>query len=237
MKRRPGATPERILGSDLKRLGVLGGTFDPVHYGHLVCAAQLQEAFALDLVLLVPCNRSPHKPHYRPAPSRHRLAMTRQAVFGREGLAVSDLEIRRGGISYTIDTVRDLRRLVGPRVEIWLLMGTDAYLDVPAWKDFRSVVRECRLGVACRPGYKARRLPEAVRSKARFAEITSLDVSSTDIRRRLRGGLTVAYLVPERVENYIGRNRLYGLPGRVSPTARGLCRNSRVRTPRTSTAC
>jgi len=210
VRSRPAAIPARVRGSELRRLGVLGGTFDPVHCGHLILAAQLREVFGLDLVLLVPCSRSPHKPKYRPAPSRHRLEMARLATSGRKGLAVSDMEIRRGGISYTVETVKQLRRLVGPQVEIWLLVGTDAYLDIPAWKDFGAIMRECFLGVACRPGYKVRRLPAIITSKARFAEITEFDVSSTDIRRRLRAGLTAAFLVPERVEAYIKRNKLYG---------------------------
>jgi len=188
----------------------LGGTFDPVHYGHLILAAQLREAFGLDRVLLVPCSRSPHKPRYKPAHSRHRLEMARLATLGRKGLAVSDMEIRRGGLSYTIDTVTQLRQLMGPRVELWLLVGMDAYLDIPAWKDFESIVRECSIGVARRPGYRVRQLPKAIRSKAHFAEITELAVSSTDIRRRLRAGLGASFLVPERVEAYIKRNRLYG---------------------------
>ena len=221
MKSRPRTIPAQPRGNDLKRLGILGGTFDPVHCGHLILATQLRDVFGLDLVLLVPCNRSPHKPRYRPAPSRHRLEMARLAALGRRGLAVSDVEICRGGISYTVDTVRQLRRLVGPRVEMWLLVGTDAYLDIPAWKDFRSVVRECFLGVACRPGYKVRRLPKIISSRARFAEITQLDVSSTDLRRRLRAGLSVGFLVPERVEAYIKRNGLYGPAKRLAEARPG----------------
>jgi nicotinate-nucleotide adenylyltransferase len=229
VKRSPGAIPGQTRGGRITRLGILGGTFDPVHYGHLVCAAQLREAFGLDLVLLVPCSRSPHKPHYRPAPSRHRLAMAGLAASRRKGLAVSDLETRRGGISYTIDTVKELREVLGPQVEIWLLMGMDAYLDVTAWKQSDSIVRECYLGVACRPGYRIRRLPRSISCRARFAHITAVEVSSTDVRRRLQDGLTIAFLVPERVEDYIKRHRLYEPRGRVSRTLGRSCRRQRQR--------
>ena len=142
------------------------------------------------------------------------------------------MEIRRGGISYTVDTVKQLRKLAGPRVELWLLVGMDAYLDIPAWKDFESIVRECLIGVACRPGYRITRLPKAIRSRARFAEITEFAVSSTEIRRRLRAGLGASFLVPERVEAYIQSNKLYGPARRRAAAPSGLRRKCAERVTR-----
>ena len=205
-----GATvrPRGRQRTDLKRLGIFGGTFDPVHYGHLICADQLRQALDLDLVIFVPCNRSPHKPGYRPAAARHRLRMAELATRDVPGFAISDLETRRGGASYTVETIRQIRRQYGKGVQLWLLMGMDAYRDVRSWKEPDAILRECYLGVACRPGYGRPRM--GATGRARFVEITSVDISSTVIRRRVRLGRTVRFLMPEAVETYIRRNRLYG---------------------------
>ena len=200
----------RPRSADLRRLGIFGGTFDPVHYGHLICADQLSEALGLDLVVFVPCSRSPRKPGYRPAPARHRLEMVKLALGAVPGFTVSDIETRRGGASYTVDTVRQIRKIYGTQVELWLLMGMDAYLDVLSWKEPDAIFRECSLGVACRPGYRGRRHPGVARGKTRFIEITSVDISSTGVRHRLQQGRSVKFLVPDPVEAYIRRYRLYG---------------------------
>lgn len=189
---------------------MFGGTFDPVHYGHLILADQLREALVLDRVMFVPANRSPHKPGYRPAPARHRLRMVELAVRGCKDFTVSDLEIRRGGVSYTVDTVRHLRTQYGRGVELWLLLGMDAYLEVPTWKDLETVLGQCFLGVARRPGYRAARMPKAVSEKAVFAETTPVDISSTAIRCRARLGRSIKFLVPPSVETYVKRCGLYG---------------------------
>ena len=203
-------TPRALRDPDMKRVGVFGGTFDPIHCGHLVCADQLREAFGLDRVIFVPCNRSPHKPRYRAAPVGHRIRMAELAIRDCKAFAVSDVEARRGGLSYTVDTVAELKLMLGPRVELWLLLGMDAYLEVPAWKNWEQVIRECLLGVARRPGYARAGLEGAVLERTRFTETTEIGISSSDIRRRLRLGKSVAFLVPGSVEAYIRRNRLYG---------------------------
>ena len=200
----------RPRSADLRRLGIFGGTFDPVHYGHLICADQLSEALGLDLVVFMPCNRSPRKPGYRPAPARHRLEMVKLALRPAPSFVVSDIETRRGGASYTVDTVRQIRTLYGGHVDLWLLMGMDAYLDVLSWKEPDAIFQECSLGVACRPGYRGEQLPGVAQGKTRFVEITSVDISSTAVRGRLRQGRTVKFLLPEVVEAYIRRHRLYG---------------------------
>ncbi|MFZ1947909.1 MAG: nicotinate-nucleotide adenylyltransferase [bacterium] len=205
----------------MKRVGVFGGTFDPIHLGHLVCADQLREAFGLDQVIFLPCNRSPHKPRYRPAPVRHRIRMAELAVGDCRAFTVSDLEARRGGLSYTVDTVVELRRRLGPRVELWLLLGMDAYHEVRAWKKWEQVVQECFLGVARRPGYARAGLGGAVAAKTRFAQTAEINISSSDVRRRVRSGKSVAFLVPARVEAYVRRHRLYGArPRRLTGAGR-----------------
>jgi nicotinate-nucleotide adenylyltransferase len=199
--------------SAAKRIGIFGGTFDPVHYGHLVCAEQLREAAGLDIVLFIPCSRQPHKPRYRPSDPADRLAMLRAATRKYPDFLVSDMEIKRGGVSYTADTVAELRTLVGRGPEIWLMLGMDAFLEVHRWKDPEVVLRECRFAVATRPGYarEARRgrYTEALKRKCRFVEITPIDISSTDIRRRASRGKSIRFLVPGPVEAHILRKGLY----------------------------
>lgn len=207
--------PKPPRHNELKRLGIFGGTFDPIHYGHLVCARELAEALLLDLVMFIPASRSPHKPRYRPAPARDRIRMVEIATRGYRGFVVSDMETRRPSISYTADTVCRLRKRLGPSVELWLLVGMDAYLDIPAWKDPATIVRECSLGVACRPGYHRGALGLTPRGRTRFVKTTLVDISSTQIRKQVRDGRSIDFLLPREVEAYIRRHGLYGSGGRA----------------------
>jgi nicotinate-nucleotide adenylyltransferase len=202
-----GQKPNR--GADLRRLGIFGGTFDPVHLGHLICAEQLRQALDLDLVLFVPSNEPPHKPSTMPAKAEHRLDMLRIAIEGHQSFRDSDLEIRRGGVSYTIDTVLELRESVKRKVEFWLLMGQDSYQDVANWKEPDRIAAECFFGVACRPGYGRKPKPPVPAARATFVDITAVDVSSTDIRTRLNERRSIRYLVPLKVEDYIRANGVY----------------------------
>ncbi len=196
-------------GNDLKRLGIFGGTFDPVHLGHLICAEQLLQALRLDLVLFVPTHAPPHKPTTEPVGPEHRLAMVRLAIEGQQGFRDSDLEIRRGGTSYTIDTVRELRRAYGDAVEFWLLMGQDSYQDISTWKQPDLIAAECFFGVARRPGYEHEIRPPVPGVRSKFIDITAVDISSTAIRARLSEDRSMRFLVPRKVEAYIRANRLY----------------------------
>lgn len=196
-------------GDDLKRLGIFGGTFDPLHLGHLICAEQLRQALCLDLVLFVPTHSPPHKPATEPVGPEHRLAMVRLAIEDHQGFRDSDTEIRRGGTSYTIDTIRDLRRAYGDDVEFWLLMGQDSYQDVSTWKQPDLIAAECFFGVARRPGYEREIRPPVPGVRSKFIDITAVDISSTDIRARLSEDRSIRFLVPRKVEDYIRANRVY----------------------------
>ncbi|MGD8628952.1 MAG: nicotinate-nucleotide adenylyltransferase [bacterium] len=197
----------------VRRLGILGGSFDPIHNGHLLCAEQLSEAVSMDRVLFIPCSRSPHKSSHVPAGDEHRMAMVRLAVRDHPLFEVSDIEILRGGVSYTVDTVRHFREKMGPDVEIWLLLGMDAYLDIPAWKDPDIVLSECRFAVARRPGCEERRLSADFEARTRFEDITAVDISSTGIRERLQEGKSIRYMVPDAVEVYIREWKPYPSAG------------------------
>ena len=199
----------KIVG--LKRIGIFGGTFDPIHLGHLVCAEQVREGIGLDSVIFVPCAIPPHKPDYVPAEAEHRLRMVELAIENTETFVCSDIEIRRGGISYTVDTIAELRKRVGREAELWLILGLDAYLEIGTWKQPERIAAECLLAVARRPGYRPDMASlKGFESRTRFIEITEIGVSSTAVRKRIAQGKSIRFLVPRSVEAYIRQKGLYG---------------------------
>jgi nicotinate-nucleotide adenylyltransferase len=211
------------------RLGVLGGTFDPVHLGHLALAAEVARAFALDRVLLVLSARPPHKDETASASVEDRLAMLDAATAGDPVLAASDLEVRRPGASYTVDTLRELAG-THPGSELYLIVGLDAWREVDTWHDPQELLEWANVVVTSRPGAEFPRsavTPPVVgradscydpsissyvhRSGHRLAacEIAGVEASSTDIRHRVRNRLPFEHLVPPRVAAYIRQHGLY----------------------------
>ena len=189
----------------MSRWALFGGSFDPVHYGHLVVAELVCAVAALDGVWFVPARRSPHK-RGTGAAAAHRLAMLRLAVRGNPRLRVSDLELVRRGPSYTIDTVRWIAARTGQRPTV--LLGGDALLDLPAWREADALRREARLVVFARPGAEA----AAARARALglpYHELALSSISSTALRALVRRGLSIRYQVPEPVRLYIERHSLY----------------------------
>jgi nicotinate-nucleotide adenylyltransferase len=185
------------------KLGILGGSFNPIHHGHLLIATRAAEALGLDRVLLIPASVSPLKSAGALAPPRHRLAMVRMAVRGNRRLGASDLEIRRGGTSYTVDTLKSLKgRYGGP---LYLIVGADAARLLPRWRSIGEVMRLAKVVVVGRPGHRSNgKLPKVL-----MVDGPLLEISSTEIRHRVKRGQSVRYLVPEGVERYIRRKRLY----------------------------
>ena len=203
------------LGADgaPARLGVMGGTFDPVHIGHLVCAEQAREAFGLDGVVFMPAGVSVFKRDRRLAPADARLAMCRLAAADNPAFDVSALEIARGGDSYTVDTLRQLRAHYPENVELWFITGADAVLTLPTWHDAASLARLARFAAVMRPGYE---LPASAREglahagfRVSYLQAPELEVSSSDVRRRLETGRSARYLVPPAVLRYIDEQGLY----------------------------
>lgn len=213
-----------------ERIGVFGGTFDPVHNGHLKAAGDVGRRFGLDRILFVPSNIPPHKAGGQ-APARDRLAMLELALRGRPRFAASPLEIRAGGRSYSIRTLRRLRK-IHPRARIFFIVGSDAFLEIRTWRQWRDVLDASQFIVMTRPGVslaRARRAPgpafagriRAVRRSERVREdwssafgifllpIEALPISATEIRRRVREGVSIAGLVPPSVGRYIRDHRLY----------------------------
>ena len=203
-------------------VGVFGGSFNPIHFGHLLLADDICEALRLDRILFVPAAQPPHKPASELAAVEHRYRMTALAVNEHPRFAVSDLEVRRSGPSYTVDT---LTALV-PEGELFLLIGSETFLDLLSWREPRQVARLARLVVVPRTG--ADFDPDAPAAQKVLAELglaafgtpggpilhraASLPISGSDLRRRAREGRSLAYRMPEAVAAYIRQHGLYG-PG------------------------
>lgn len=195
----------------VKRLGIMGGTFDPIHYGHLVTAEAARTRFRLDQVVFVPSGRPPHKSNGTTDAS-DRLVMTQMAIVTNPGFSLSDIEARREGYSYSIDTVREFFDIYGPELELFFITGADAILSIPTWKDAADLLNMCTFIAASRPGFdlaELNKLPLAWLERIRLFEIPALAISSTDIRRRVKQGDSIKYLLPEPVEHYILRYGLY----------------------------
>ncbi len=186
--------------------GILGGTFDPVHLGHLALAEEAAFRFGLERVLLVPCRNPPHKATASVSPFEARLAMLRLAVMDDPLLEAADLEPVRGP-SYTCVL---LRRLSGEGLSPVFVMGTDTLLELPSWMDYPRFLDMARFVAGTRPGFDpSRALPEVLRRVELF-EMPGLHISSTDLRARFAASLPVRYLVPGAVRDYISRKGLYG---------------------------
>jgi len=192
------------------RIGIFGGTFDPPHNGHLDIAEAARRQLELDEVLFVPSNRNPLKPT-KSAASKDRMEMVRRAVAGREGFAVSDIEIARGGPSYAYDTVSELVYM--QPADYWWIMGSDALKTFEAWKNPDKLSRLCRLAVAVRPPTNLREIQERTSEwllpRIDWIDIPPSDASSTDIRLRVQANKPVANLLPSNVLDYINERKLY----------------------------
>ncbi len=191
------------------RLGLFGGTFDPVHLGHLIVAEEARERASLDRVVFVPSGTPPHKRHTTVSSSSARLEMTRLAVEGNSFFAVSDFEVSRSEASFTIETVRHFRAGMPPGGELFLVMGADSILEVSTWKNPRELLAESRPVVVSRPGFNLDSLEPWLRERVLFAEGILVNISSTDIRQRVASGRSIRYLVPLPVDSYIREKKLY----------------------------
>lgn len=209
-------------------IGVFGGTFDPIHFGHLRLAEEMAEALGLAQVVFIPAGQPPHRGTPR-IPAEHRLAMTRRAVAGNPGFTVDAREVERDAPSYTVDTLEAMRGERGSALPLWLLMGADAFLGLPDWHQWRRLFDLANIAVAARPGTDLRqsgRLPASLRAELErrqvdtagavgasgsvlLCEMTPLDISATAIRAILARRGSARYLLPDAVLDYIHEHRLY----------------------------
>ncbi len=187
------------------RIGVMGGTFDPVHHGHLVAASEVAHSYGLDEVVFVPTGRPSHKDAVTEA--EHRYLMTVIATASNPRFTVSRVDIDRAGPTYTTDTLRDIRRQ-RPDAELYFITGADAVAQILSWKDVGELWEQAHFVAVSRPGHvlSVSGLPEADVS---LLEVPALAISSTDCRNRVRRGDPVWYLVPDGVVQYISKHRLY----------------------------
>ena len=197
------------------RLGVLGGTFDPVHLGHQIIAEEARVNLSLDKVIFVPAGRPWFKEGVEITPSADRLAMLNIAVCSNPSFEIDVLEVERPGPTYTADTMNELRSRVGEEAELYFIVGLDALAELPSWKDPDRLADLCCFAGMKRPGYTdfdilglEREIP-GVSGKIHLVDNLLVDISSSDIRRRVREGLPISYLVPEEVEEYIKEKGLY----------------------------
>lgn len=202
-----------------KKIGVMGGTFNPVHNGHLVTAQEALSQFKLDKVIFIPTGNPPHKIENEVASAEDRYIMTVIATSSNSNFFVSRMEIDRKGKSYTIDTVRQLRKIYGKNSLLYFITGADAILEILTWKNTGEIVSLCKFIAATRPGYNLSRIKDlrkrlsgkagATNKKISVMEIPALSISSTDIRNRVRHKRPIDYLLPEGVSNYILKHGLY----------------------------
>ncbi len=189
------------------KIGILGGSFNPIHFGHLLMAQSALENLNLDQVLFVPAHCSPFKTKTRDSlPSdAKRLKMVKDAIKGNPGFGVYDGELRRGGVSYTIDTLKELKAR-HPRAQFYLLMGADSLRKFHLWKDTQGILKLAKLAVLNRPGFD-KAYPK--RWKCVKVDMPAVDIASSDMRQRLKSRKSIWYLTPKAVIRYISRHRLY----------------------------
>lgn len=191
------------------KLCLFGGTFDPPHVGHLIIAETIQEFERFDRIVFVPASNPPHK-EKGISPIEDRLEMLRLTLVNNDNFDVSDIEIERGGISYTVETVKETKEKFSlTSKDLYFLIGSDSLLDFHSWKEYESILNECRVIIALRPGFRPSRIDPEILSQIRFANIPQIEVSSSQIRRRVKSGLTIRYMVPDPVRDYISEKDLY----------------------------
>jgi nicotinate-nucleotide adenylyltransferase len=196
------------------RVGVLGGTFDPVHYGHLVIALDAWAYLDLEKVLFIPAYQPPHKPDGSYSAFEHRVRMLQLALDDNRCFELSLIEAERHGPSYTVDTLKDLRAELGPDAEIYFIIGMDSLGNILDWYRPEELITLCRIVVAERAGYQVdlaaleEGLPGLQKSLV-LIDTPELSISSTDLQRRIRLGLPIRYQVPPEVEQYIRAHQLY----------------------------
>ncbi|MBZ4687260.1 MAG: nicotinate-nucleotide adenylyltransferase [Clostridia bacterium] len=200
----------------IKKIGIMGGTFDPIHYGHMVTAEAARSHFNLDKVIFVPAGRPPHKQDKQITDPKHRFLMTVLAITTNLYFEVSRFEIEKEGCSYTIDTIKHFREIFGSNVELYFITGADAVLEILTWKNVEELTGLCTFIAATRPGFDLeqidftlQKLPQGRKKHFEKFEVPALAISSTDIRNRVKNNKPIKYLVPETVEYYIYKNSLY----------------------------
>tara|TARA_Y100000758_G_scaffold91572_1_gene62747 strand:+ start:421 stop:1002 length:582 start_codon:yes stop_codon:yes gene_type:complete len=189
---------------------IFGGTFDPPHIGHLLIAQTIIESENFERLIFVPANISPAKKGKIISSSKKRLDMLNMALTGNENFEISDFEINKGDVSYTIDTITEFANTLNlDKKDLYFLMGSDTLGGFHNWKDPKKIMNLCNIIVAIRPGFTPSDIPQWILDEVHFANIPQFEISSTNIRARWRDGKTIRYMVPKEVWEYINKNGLY----------------------------
>jgi nicotinate-nucleotide adenylyltransferase len=212
------------------KIGLFGGTFDPIHWGHLRSAEEVSETFDLDRVYFIPAALPPHKRGQTTTPARDRLQMVRLAVAKNPKFTVSTVEISRAGVSYSIDTIREFAATLEKHDSLYFIIGLDAFREIGTWKDFAEIFSLCNFIVTSRPGskekdplkgtgvavkklfcydFQGKNYRHISGTRVYFDELTDIAISASEIRALVREGKSIRYLVPAEVEKYIKRHALY----------------------------
>jgi nicotinate-nucleotide adenylyltransferase len=199
------------------RIGILGGTFNPPHLGHLIAAQEAHRELGLDQVVLIPAAIPPHKPVEDEPGAEHRLELCRRAAGDDQRFTVSDLELRRDGPSFTVDTL-DILRSQSPSDDLFLILGADIAAGLPRWHEPERVLELATVAIARRRGTAKTAVQGALAQlqggdRARFFQMPRIGISSTMVRDRVRAGHPIRYFVPDGVMNYIAKHGLYGSSG------------------------
>lgn len=216
------------------KTGIFGGTFNPIHYGHLRSAEEAREALGLDRVVFIPCLLPPHKGHKDIAPSSQRLEMLQMAIAEKAAFELSSIEVDREGPSYSVETFRELRKIYGEDESLYFIIGADSFVEISSWKSYEDLFPLTNFIIVTRPGYMEELehknplglLPVAIQSRfcydskekilhhdsgmdIHFLETTGFDIASTMVRRCAAEGKSITYLLPPEVERYIEEKKLY----------------------------
>jgi len=199
------------------KVGIMGGTFDPVHSGHLIIAEEVREVLRLSEVLFMPCGQPWLKLERPITPAVHRVEMVRLAIGTAPQFKLSEVEVKRSGPSYSVDTMMEFQEQFGSGAELFFIVGCDALADLAKWKEPQRLIQLCKLVAVPRlnfnsPDLKAlERSVPGVSQRLIYVATPIIDISSSRIRERVRKGLSIRYLVPEKVEEYIRRQKLYAV--------------------------
>lgn len=204
-------------------IGIIGGTFDPIHFGHLRPALEILEQLALEKLYFIPSANPPHR--WQPeASAKHRLKMTKLAIEKIDSFVLDDREYQREGASYTVDTLKSIRNEIGNDVPLCMIIGLDAMQSFTKWRDWKTILSLTHLIISDRPGYditlkdnwtkpyltkNKSELKQTTAGKIYFAQVTQFDISATHIRKQLADGHSPAYLLPDAVNDYIKKHHLY----------------------------
>jgi nicotinate-nucleotide adenylyltransferase len=191
------------------KLAIMGGTFNPPHLGHLICAEESYDHYKFDKLLFIPNARPPHKNKSNVVEPQHRYMMTVLAVRDNPHFEVSRIELDRPGNSYSIETVKELKSRYGPGMELYWIIGADSVLEMSIWKNVDELLDICNFIAINRPGYDLNKADQLFLRRLQIFEVTNVDISASKIRKRVREGKSIKYLVPSPVEEYIYKNGLY----------------------------